>query len=88
LNIIERKRWVRVYLRCYLGCEDNDQCGVLENGPLSHHFTMLEEEFLEISAISFKRLVTLLRLGVDVRLDDVVLVEVGSIGAGVFPLHA
>jgi hypothetical protein len=49
---------------------------------------MREEEFLEIGAISFKGHATILRQGVEGRLDDVVLVEVRSVGAGAPPLHA
>jgi hypothetical protein len=49
---------------------------------------MREEEFLEIGVVSFKRHVTLLRQGVKGRLDDVVLVKVGSVGVGVSTLHA
>jgi hypothetical protein len=67
---------------------DDDRCGVLMDGPLPHHFTMREEEFLEIGAISFKGHATILRQGVEGRLDDVVLVEVRSVGAGAPPLHA
>jgi hypothetical protein len=50
-------------------------------------FATREEEFFEIDAISFERLATLLRQGVEGRLDDVVLIEVGSVAAGVFTLH-
>jgi hypothetical protein len=48
---------------------------------------MREEELIKIGAISFERLATLLRHCVEGRLDDVVLVEVGSVGARVSPLH-
>jgi hypothetical protein len=44
---------------------------------------MREEEFFEISAVSFEHLATLMRQGVEGRLDDVVLVEVEFVGAGV-----
>jgi hypothetical protein len=80
LNIVERRWRVRPYLGYYVGLVDDDRCGVLENGPLSHHFTMREEELLKIGPISFVRLVTLLCQGVEGRLDNVVLVEVGSVG--------
>jgi hypothetical protein len=43
---------------------------------------------LEIGVVSFECLATLLRQGVEGRLDDVVLVEVRSIGAGFSTLHA
>jgi hypothetical protein len=76
------------YLRYFLSLVEDDRYGVLENGPLSHHFAMREEEFLEIGVVSFKRHVTLLRQGVKGRLDDVVLVKVGSVGVGVSTLHA
>jgi hypothetical protein len=46
---------------------------------------MREEELIKISVISFERLATLLRHGVEGRLDDVVLVDVGSVGARVSP---
>jgi hypothetical protein len=49
---------------------------------------MREEEFFVIGAVSFERLVTLLHQGVEGRLDDVVLVKVGSVGARVSTIHA
>jgi hypothetical protein len=49
---------------------------------------MREEELSEIGEVSFERIVTLLRQGVEGGLEDVALVEVGSIVAGVFTLHA
>jgi hypothetical protein len=64
------------------------QCGVPENSPLPRHFTTWEKEFFEIGAVSFKYLVTLFHQGVEGRIDDVVLVEVKSVGAGVYTLHA
>jgi hypothetical protein len=67
---------------------EDDRCGVLENGPLPHHFAMQEEEFFEIGVVGFECLVTLLRQGVEGRLEDVVLVEVKFIGARVSTLHA
>jgi hypothetical protein len=51
------------------------------------HFTTREEELFEISVLSFECLATLLHEGVEGRLKDVVLVEVGSVGAGVSTLH-
>jgi hypothetical protein len=44
--------------------------------------------FFKIGSVSFKHLVTLLCQGVKGRLDDVVLIEVGSVGARVSTLHA
>jgi hypothetical protein len=41
-----------------------------------------------IDTVSFVRLMTLHRQGVKGRIDDVVLVEVGSVGVGVSTLHA
>jgi hypothetical protein len=55
---------------------------------MPRHFTTREEEFFEIGAVGFKRLATLLCQGVEGRLEDVVLVEVRSIGTGVSTLHA
>jgi hypothetical protein len=77
-----------LYLRYYLSLVEDDRCGVLENGPLPHHFAMREEEFFDIGAASFECLVTLLHQGFEGRLDDVVLIEAGSIGARVSTLHA
>jgi hypothetical protein len=83
-----RGRWVRPYLGYYLSLVEDDRSGVLENGPLSCHFIMREEGFFEIGAVSFKCLVTLLRQGIECRLNDVVLVEVAFVGAGVSIFHA
>jgi hypothetical protein len=88
LNIIERKWWVRSYLGCYLGLADDDRHYVLEDSPLTCHLIMQVEELIEIDAISFERLATILYQGVEGRLDDVVIIEVRSIGAGVSLLHA
>jgi hypothetical protein len=78
-----RRQWVRPYLGCYLSLAEDDYCGIPENNPLPRHLTTREEEFFEIGTISFKHLATLMRQGVEGRLDDVVLVEVESVGAGV-----
>jgi hypothetical protein len=56
LNIVERRRWVRPYLGCYLSLADDDRSGVLENCPLPHHFTTREEELLEIDVKSLNTL--------------------------------
>jgi hypothetical protein len=88
LDVIVRGRWVRPYLGYYLSLVEDDQRGALENGPLLCHFTTGEEGFFEIGMVSFKCLATLLRQGVEGRLDDVVLVEVRSIGVLVSILHA
>jgi hypothetical protein len=77
-----------LYLGYYLKLMEDDWRSVLENSPMPRHFTTREEEFFKIGAVSFKRLATLLYQGVEGRLEDVVLVEVGSIGAGVFTLQA
>jgi hypothetical protein len=83
LNVTARGRWVRPYLRLI----EDDQCSIPENSPLPCHFTTLEEELFEISEVSFERLATLLRQGVEGGLEDVALVEVGSVVAEVFTLH-
>jgi hypothetical protein len=85
LNIIERKQWVRLYLRCYLSIADDDRRGVLEDGSLSCHLITREEDLLKIGAVSLECLITFLRQGVEGRFDDVVLNEVGFVGAGVPP---
>jgi hypothetical protein len=76
------------YLGYYLRLVEDDRRGVLENSPISHHFTAREEELFKIGVVSFKRHATLLRQGVEGRLEDVILVEVRSIVTGVFTLHA
>jgi hypothetical protein len=87
LNIIERRWWVRPYLGHYLRLGEDDQRGVLENSSLSHHLATREEELLKIGVVRFECLVTLLRQGVEGGLEDVALVEVGSIMARVSTLH-
>ncbi len=66
---------------------EDDRCSILDNGPLLRHLTTQEEELSEIGEVSFKCLATLLHQGVEGGLEDVVLVEVGSVGAGVSTLH-
>jgi hypothetical protein len=66
----------------------DDRCSVLENSPIPHHFTTREEGLFKIDAVCFKRLMALLHQGVEGRLEDVALVEVRSIIAGVSTLHA
>jgi hypothetical protein len=61
---------------------------VPENSPLARHFATREEELFEIDAISFERLVTLICQSVEGGLEDVALVEVGSIVARISTLHA
>jgi hypothetical protein len=56
---------------------EDDQRSVIENSSMSRYFTMQEEEFFKIGVVSFKCLATLLRQGVEGRLDDVILVDVG-----------
>jgi hypothetical protein len=53
-----------------------------------HHLATQKEELLKIGTVHFKRLVTLLHPGVEDGLEDVALVEVVSVVAGVFTLHA
>jgi hypothetical protein len=79
-----RRRWVRPYLRLV----EDDQCSIPENSPFPRHFTTREEEFFKISSVSFERLATLLRQGVEGRLEVVILVEVRSVVARVSTLHA
>jgi hypothetical protein len=67
---------------------EDDQCSIPENSPLPHHFTTREEELFKIGAVSFERHATLLHQGVEDRLEDVILVEVGSVGVRVSTLHA
>jgi hypothetical protein len=88
LNVIERKRWVRPYLGCYLGLADDNWCCVLEDGSLSRHLVTQIEELLEIGVVSFERLATLLHQSVEGRFNDVVFVKVRSVGAKVSPFHA
>jgi hypothetical protein len=82
-----RGQWVRPYLGYYLGLVEDDQCSILENSPLPRHFITREEELSEISNVSFECLATLLHQGVEVGFEDVALVEVGSVAAGVSTLH-
>jgi hypothetical protein len=84
LKIIERRRWVRPYL----GLGEDDRCGILENSPLSRHPATQKEELLKIGMVRFKHLVTLLCQGVEGGLEDVALVKVGSVAAGVSTLLA
>jgi hypothetical protein len=67
---------------------EDDRRSIPKNSPLPHHFAMREEELLKINVVSFELLAILIRQGVEGRLEDVILVEVGSVGAGVFILHA
>jgi hypothetical protein len=88
LNVKEKKRWVRPYLRCYLSLVDDDRRCVLDDSPLLRHLITRVEELIEIGTVSFERLAILLHQGVKGRLDDVVLIDVGSIGVRVSPLNA
>jgi hypothetical protein len=88
LNTIERRRWVRPYLRYYLRLGEDDRSSVHENSPLSCLLAMRNEELFKIGAVCFERLATLLRQGVEGGLEDVALIEVGSVVAGVSTLHA
>jgi hypothetical protein len=82
-----RGRWIRSYLGCYLRLAKDDRCSIPENSPLPLHFATREEELLKISEVSFESLATLLHQGVEGGLEDVALLEVGSIVAEVFTLH-
>jgi hypothetical protein len=81
-------RWVRSYLERCLGLGEDNRHSVLENSPLSCHFTTRDEEFFKIGAVCFECLASFLRQGVEGGLEDVALVEVGSVVAGVSTLHA
>jgi hypothetical protein len=83
-----RRRWIRPYLGCYLRLAEDDQCGVPKNSPLPRHFTTRDEELFEIGVVSHECLVTLICQGVEGRHEDVVLVEVGSVGVEVSTLQA
>jgi hypothetical protein len=49
---------------------------------------MRKEELLKIGSIRFRRPATLLRQGVEGGLEDIALVEVRAVVAGVFTFHA
>jgi hypothetical protein len=76
-----------LYLRYYLRLVEVNRCSILENSPLPRHLTTREEELSEIGDVSFERLSTLLRQGVEGGIEDVALVEVGSIIFGVSTLY-
>jgi hypothetical protein len=65
LNIIERRRWVRLYLRRYLVLGEDDRRSVFEKSPLSRHFTTREEKLFKIGVVRFEHLATLLSQGVE-----------------------
>jgi hypothetical protein len=83
-----RGRWIRSYLRYYLGLVEDNRCSILKNSPLPCHLTTQKEELSKIGNVSFECLSTLVCQGVEDGFEDVALVEVGSIIAGVFTLHA
>jgi hypothetical protein len=63
--------------------------GVVSLRTVPYHLTSQhEEELFKIGAVCFKPLVTLLRQGVEGRLDDVAFIEVRSVVARVSTLHA
>jgi hypothetical protein len=76
------------YLGYYLCLVEDDWCGILENNPMSCHFTLWEEELFNIGMISFERLATLLHQDIEGGLEDVALVKVKSVVARVSTLHA
>jgi hypothetical protein len=88
LNTIARGQYVRPYLGYYLRLVEDDWCSISKNSPLPYHFATREEEFFKIGVISFERLMTLLYQGVEGGLEDVALVEVGSVVAIVSTLQA
>jgi hypothetical protein len=75
-------------LEYYLRLIEDDWCSILDNSPLQRHFTTREEEIFKIGVVSFECLATLLRQCVKGGLQDVVLVEVGSVVVGVSTLCA
>jgi hypothetical protein len=83
LNIIVRGRWVRPYL----GLVEDNRCSISENSPLPRHLTTRDEELSGIDDVSFERLSTLLHQGVKGGFEDVALVKVESVVAGVSTLH-
>jgi hypothetical protein len=83
-----KRQWVRPYLGYYLRLVEDDRYSILENSPISRHSAAREEELFKNGTVNFKCLVTLLYQGVEGGLQDVALVKVGSIVAGVSTLHA
>jgi hypothetical protein len=83
LNIIVKGRWIRPYVRYYIGLVEDDQCSILENTSMSHHFIAREEYLFKIGTVSFECVVTLLHQGVEGGLEDVALVEVGFVVTGI-----
>jgi hypothetical protein len=88
LNIIERRWWVRPYLRYYLRLDEDDRRSVLEDSPLSRHLATWKEELFKIGTVRFERHATLHRQVVEGGLEDVALVEVRFVVAGVSTNHA
>jgi hypothetical protein len=66
---------------------EDDRCSILKNDPLPRHLATQEEELSEIGDVSFERLSTLLRQGVEGGFENVALVKVGSVIVGVSTLH-
>jgi hypothetical protein len=73
---------------CYFRLVEDDRCSISENSPLSHHVETRGGELFKIGLVSFEHLATLLHQGVEGRLEDVALVEVGFVATGVSTLHA
>jgi hypothetical protein len=67
---------------------EDDRCGVLDKSLVPRHFATREEELFKIDVVRIERLATLLRQGVEGGLEDVTLIEVGSVVARVFTLYA
>jgi hypothetical protein len=87
LDIIERKREVGPYIGCYLRLADVDRLCILLDEPLSCHLVTRQEDLIHLLVIGFEHLAILFRQVVKCRLDDIVLDEVGSIGARDYFLH-
>jgi hypothetical protein len=87
LHIIERKQRVGLYLRCYLNIADDDRHYILLDEPLPRYHVMREEEPIYLIVVCLERLVIFLHQVVEGWFDDVVIVEVGSVGARASFLH-
>jgi hypothetical protein len=67
---------------------DDDLCCILLDEPLSRSLVTQEEELIHLLVVGLERLAIFDCQVVKSRIDDVVLVEVGSVGAGASYLHA
>jgi hypothetical protein len=82
LKIVEGKRGVGPYLRCYRA-----RC-ILSGEALPCHLIMRQEDLIHLLVTGLKRLVILLRQVVECKLDDVVLIDVRYIYVGTSFLHS